>query len=356
MIWIWAGFILLVLAMLALDLGVFHRRAHVVSMKEALVWSTIWTIVGLLFAVFVYYGYENHWEGLGKTPDPVDRMVNGGFTATMKYITGFVVERSLSADNIFVIAMIFSFFGIPPMYQHRVLFWGIVGALVLRGAMIALGATLVAKFSWILIVFGVFLVFTGIKMFFLKSEDIDPAKNVFVRIARRFFPVTTRFYGEKFLVRAGSANGGSGGAPDVDQPPDEAMLRVKKGTVLLTPLAVALLTVETSDVIFAVDSIPAIFAITGDPFIVFTSNILSILGLRALYFALASMISMFRYLKASLALVLVLVGVKMLLAKWLHRVLGEHFSVYVLGVVLLILTAGVVLSIAADRRRPAARS
>jgi tellurite resistance protein TerC len=323
-------------------------------MKEALFWSVVWTIVGLLFAIFVYFGYENQWEGLGVHPDPVDHVVNRGFTATMKYLTGFVIERSLSADNIFVIAMIFSFFGIPAKYQHRVLFWGIIGALVLRGGMIALGATLVARFNWILLIFGVFLIFTGIRMLFLKSEDVDPAKNVFVRIARRFFPVTERFHGERFLVRAGPVAAEKGTSSTGEVGTDRVMALAKRGTVMLTPLTVALVTVETSDVIFAVDSIPAIFAITGDPFLVFTSNILSILGLRALYFALASMMSMFRYLKYALALVLVLVGVKMLLAKWLHEILGEHFSVYVLGVVLLVLAAGVVLSIASDRKRVSA--
>jgi tellurite resistance protein TerC len=352
MIWLWAGFILLVLAMLALDLGVFHRRAHEVSMKEAIFWSVVWTIVGLAFAGFVYYGYENNWEGLGATPDPVDGMVNRGLPATMKYLTGFVVERSLSADNIFVIAMIFSFFGVPGKYQHRVLFWGILGALILRGAMIGLGATLVARFSWILLVFGAFLILTGFKMFFLKSEDVDPARNVFVRVARRFLPVTAHFHGERFLVRARKHPGGKEALATPGGVHDEVMARVKPGTIMLTPLMIALVTVESSDVIFAVDSIPAIFAITGDPFIVFTSNILSILGLRALYFALASMMNMFRYLKASLALVLILIGVKMLIAKWLHEVLGEHFAVYVLLLVLLILTAGVVASVISDRRAP----
>ncbi|MFH1680044.1 MAG: TerC/Alx family metal homeostasis membrane protein [Candidatus Eisenbacteria bacterium] len=354
MILLWAGFIALVVALLALDLGIFHRRAHAVSLREALFWSAIWITCGLLFSKFVYFGYEHHWFGLGTAADPVDRAMNDGGTAAVKYITGFVVEKSLSADNIFVIAMIFGFFGVPPVYQHRVLFWGILGALIMRGVMIAIGATLVARFTWILLVFGVFLIATGLKMLFLRSEDVDPNRNIAVRLARRFFPVTSRFHGQHFLVRAGSKASHAGALPGDEGTSDDAVERAKPGALMLTPLAVALVTVETSDVIFAVDSIPAIFAITGDPFLVFTSNVFAILGLRALFFVLAGMIDRFRYLKVSLSLVLVLVGVKMLIAKWLHRLLGEHFHIIVLVTVLGILAAGVLVSALDGRRRASA--
>jgi tellurite resistance protein TerC len=351
MIFLWVGFIGLILALLALDLGVFHRRAHAVSLREAFFWSVIWITCGLLFSKFVYFGYQNHWFGLGTTPDPVDRAMNTGTTAALKYLTGFVVEKSLSADNIFVIAMIFNFFGVPPIYRHRVLFWGIVGALVLRGVMIAIGATLVARFTWILLIFGVFLIVTGIKMLFLNAEDVDPNKNAAVRLARRLFPVTSRFHGQHFLVRAGTKASHEGALPGEEDVRDEAVEGAKPGTLLLTPLAIALVTVETSDVIFAVDSIPAIFAITGDPFLVFTSNVFAILGLRALFFVLSGMIEKFRYLKASLSLVLVLIGVKMLVAKKLHHLLGEHFHVIVLAVVLSILAAGVLFSMVHGKKR-----
>src|SRR5512139_3927663 len=198
MVWIWLGFIVFVLLMLALDLGVFHRKAHVVSMKEALTWSAVWITLGLSFSVFVYFGYERHWLGLGSAVDAVDGRINDGATATVKYLTGYVVEKSLSVDNIFVIAMIFSFFAVPAIYQHRVLFWGILGALLMRGVMIAVGAKLIAEFHWILYVFGAFLIVTGIKMLVLKTEHLDPNQNFVVKLTRRLFPVTARFHGEHF--------------------------------------------------------------------------------------------------------------------------------------------------------------
>lgn len=351
MIWLWTGFVAFVLAMLALDLGVFHRKAHVVSVKEAMRWSAFWISLGLLFSVFVYHGYENQWLGLGATADAVDGIVNDGGSATMKYLTGYVVEKSLSIDNVFVIAMVFGFFAVPPIYQHRVLFWGILGALVMRGAMIALGAKLIAEFHWILYVFGAFLIITGIKMLVLKTESTDPSQNVVVRLVRRFFPVTTRFHGEHFLVRAGTAASHEAALPGGKALPDPVVDAAKAGTILLTPLALALIMVETTDLIFAVDSIPAIFAITADPFLVFTSNVFAILGLRSLYFALAGMLDKFRYLKVALAVVLMVVGIKMLIAKWLKTILGEHFNVYLLALVLLILAAGVLASLVPHRER-----
>jgi tellurite resistance protein TerC len=351
-LWIWLGFVLFVLLMLALDLGVFHRKAHVVRMKEALAWSAVWASMGLGFAGFVYFGYENHWLGLGSTVDAVDGRINDGGSATLKYLTGYVVEKSLSVDNVFVIAMIFAFLGVPAIYQHRVLFWGILGALVMRGVMIGVGAKLIAEFHWLLYVFGVFLILTAVKMLLVKTDHADPSQNAVVRLTRRLFPVTDRFHGEHFIVRAGSAGSKEAEVPGAEPVRDEAVERAKAGTLMLTPLALALILVETTDLIFAVDSIPAIFAITADPFLVFTSNVFAILGLRSLYFALAGMMDKFRYLKVSLAAVLALVGVKMLVASWLKDVIGPNFNLYLLAAVLLILAAGVAASAVADRRRP----
>jgi tellurite resistance protein TerC len=310
----------------------------------------VWLALGSAFAVFVCFAYDGQWLGLGVAPDLVDGLPNVGSTATAKYLTGYVVEKSLSVDNIFVIAMIFGFFAVSPLYQHRVLFWGILGALVLRGVMFALGAKLISEFQWVLYLFAVFLILTAIKMLFLKSEHTDPNKNLVIRLTRRLFPVTARFHGEHFIVRAGAAASYESEVPGAPAMPDEAVERARPGTLLLTPLALALVMVETSDLIFAVDSIPAIFAITGYPFLVFTSNVFAILGLRSLYFALAGMVSKFRHLKAALALVLMVVGVKMLLAEWLKLALGPRFHLYLLLVVLTILAAGVVGSLIAERR------
>jgi tellurite resistance protein TerC len=350
MFWIWAGFVLFVLLLLALDLGVFHRRHHVVSLREAVGWTAVWIACGLAFAGFVYAGYENQWLGLGTAPDVVDRSaafpdgtVNDGRSALVKYLTGYVVEKSLSVDNVFVIAMIFGMLGVPAMYQHRVLFWGILGALLMRGVMIAVGAKLIAEFSWILYVFGVFLIVTAVKMLLVK-EATDPSRSPAVRLARRLFPVTDRFHGHHFLVRAGSAASYAAETPGAPALDDPAVSRARPGSLLLTPLALALIMVEATDLVFAVDSIPAIFAITADPFLVFTSNVFAILGLRSLYFALAGAIGKFRYLKVSLAAVLALVGGKMLAHSWLKEVLGPNFNLYVLLVVVGVLAAGVAVS------------
>lgn len=345
MIFIWIGFFTLILVLLALDLGVLHRKAHVVSMKEALQMSALWISLGLAFSVFVYYSYEYHWLGVGSYIDTVDGSINNGESATMKYLTGYVIEKSLSIDNIFVIAMLFGFFAVPPIYQHRVLFWGIIGALVMRALMIAVGAVLIAQFHWILYVFGAFLIITAFKMFFLKTKNDDPNQNIVIKFARRLFPVTSHYHGEHFLVRAGSAASHESEVPGAPMELDKAVQASKAGTLMLTPLALALMMIETTDLIFAVDSIPAIFAITADPFLVFTSNVFAILGLRSLYFALAGMLTKFRYLKPALAMVLLVVGIKMLTAQWLKEVLGEYFNFYLLGVVLLILAAGIVASL-----------
>ena len=335
---VWIVFLIFIFALLAIDLGVFHRRAHVVSVREALAWTIVWIAVAFAFAGFVYLGYQQHWLGLGLEPDPVDRSaaypngrVNDARSALLKFVTGYVVELSLSADNVFVMATLFGYFAIPRMYQHRVLFWGILGALAMRGAMIAIGARLVAEFSWILSVFGAVLVLTALKMLFMNTVAGDPDHNVVVRLMRRFLPVTNRFDGEHFFVRA-PLRQDQGGSPG------------QAGGWMLTPLAPALVMVETTDLVFAVDSIPAIFAITADPFLVFTSNVFAILGLRSLYFALAGALHVFRYLKHALAVVLLTVGVKMLAHTWLERVLGPDFNLYMLAAVIVILATGVLVS------------
>jgi tellurite resistance protein TerC len=269
---------------------------------------------------------------------------NDGRTAVIKYLTGYVVEKSLSVDNVFVIAMLFGFFAVPAIYQHRVLFWGILGALLMRGVMIAVGARLIAEFSWVLYVFGVFLIVTAVKMLVMKTDHADPGQNLVVRLTRRLFPVTERFHGEHFLVRAGGSASREPEMAGATAQPDAAVEKAAPGVWMLTPLALALVMVEATDLVFAVDSIPAVFAITADPFLVFTSNVFAILGLRSLYFALAGAIQSFRYLKVSLAVVLAVVGVKMLAHSWLKAWLGPSFNLYLLGLVLLILATGVVAS------------
>lgn len=274
-LWVWIGFNVFVLAMLAVDLGIFHREAHVVSIKEAAAWSIVWITLALLFNVGLAY-------------------VRGA-QAGLEFLTGYLIEKALSVDNIFVFVLIFSYFNVPPRYQHRVLFWGILGALLMRGAMIAAGAYLIHQFHWIIYVFGAFLVFTGIRMATQTEHAIEPEANPVIRIVRRIMPVTNVYHGQQFFVREAIQPGG-------------ALRRVA------TPLFVVLVLVETTDLIFAVDSIPAIFAVTQDPFLVYTSNVFAILGLRALYFLLAGVITKFHYLKLGLSVVLVFVGIKMLLA------------------------------------------
>jgi tellurite resistance protein TerC len=345
MIWAWLIFLGFVFAMLALDLGVFHRKSHVVGFKESLGWSAVWITLGLSFSILVYFAYELHWFDLGHSVDAVDKVVNTGKLAATKYLTAYVVEKSLSVDNIFVIAMVFGSLAVPARYQHRVLFWGILGALVMRGAMIGLGSVLVQNFHAILYVFGVFLIFTGLKMLGMEEKEEHPENNPVVRWIRKFFPITREFHGQHFMVRAGSQWSREAAEPGVEPKPDPIVDAAPAGKWLLTPLAVALILVEVTDLIFAVDSIPAVFAITADPFLVFTSNVFAILGLRSLYFALAGLISKFRYLKPALSLILVLVGVKMLAAKWLKVWLGDSFNLTVLAVILAILATGIITSI-----------
>jgi tellurite resistance protein TerC len=267
-IWLWIGFNVFVLAMLALDLGVFHRDAHDVKVKEALVWSAVWIGLALSFNVGVF--------------------VFGGAQKGLEFLTGYLIEKSLSVDNIFVFLLIFSYFSVPARYQHKVLFWGIFGALVMRAVMITAGAALIKEFHWIIYLFGALLVVSGIKMAVQRETQIHPERNPLVRLFRRVMPVTEGYEGDRFFVR-------------------------RAGVLFATPLFVTLLMVESADLMFAVDSIPAIFAITTDPFIVYTSNVFAILGLRSLYFALAGIMERFHYLKLGLSVVLVFVGAKMLL-------------------------------------------
>jgi tellurite resistance protein TerC len=363
MLWLYVGFIGLVVGLLALDLGVFHRKLHVIGVKEALGWSAFWISLGLAFSGLIYVGYENQWLGLGRGLDTMTTpqigsdglpIYNDGTSAMVKYLTGFVVEKSLAVDNIFVIAMIFTFFGVPALYQHRVLFWGILGALLLRGLMIAVGAALITRFTWVVYVFGGFLIVTGIKMLFMGDDDGNLEQNRLIRFIRRVVPVTSRYHGSSFFVRAGSAASHAPPVPGAAVERDAVVDRARTGALLATPLLLALVLVELTDVIFAVDSIPAIFAITTDPFLVFTSNVFAILGLRSLYFALAGMIDQFRYLKLALAFVLMVVGTKMLTHHWLKMFLGEHFNYYVLGLVGALLAAGVIASLVHARRQPTA--
>jgi tellurite resistance protein TerC len=309
-IWHWVGFVVCVLIFLALDLGVFHRHAHKVTFREALTWTTIWFCVAMLFAA-------------GLKPLRGDQ-------EALQFLTGYLIELSLSMDNVFVIALIFSYFRIPPVYQHRVLFWGILGALVMRGAMIGAGVALITWLNWVLYVFGAFLIFSGIKMVFVDT-DVDPEKNRVVRLARKLYPVTPHLDGQHFTT-------------------------LWQGKRALTPLALVLLMVETTDLIFAVDSIPAIFAVTTKPFIIFTSNVFAILGLRSLYFVLAGAIGYFRYLKVGLSLVLVFIGAKMLIDPH-ERAEPLWFQVDIPASVSLLFVAGIILAsivfsvIAARRER-----
>ena len=323
MFWLWIGFTLFVLFLLVLDLTVFHRRAHVVRVREALVLSSVWIGLALLFNVFIYFAYEYRWLGIEPSAEAPD-----GRAAAVLFFTGYVLEKSLSVDNLFVIAMVFSYFRVPPKYQHRVLYWGILGALLMRAAMIFAGTLLIRRFHWTLYVFGAFLIFTAIRMLLARHEP-DPGHNPLVRLARRLFPVTEDYVGEHFVVR-------------VD------------GRLMLTPLALALILVESSDLMFAVDSIPAIFAITEDPFLVYTSNVFAILGLRSLYFALAGMIAKFHYLKLSLAVLMALIGVKMLLKDVLHAV--PNVTYYTLGTIALVLLAGIVASLIRGEREAEAEA
>lgn len=316
--WFYGLFTLFVLLMLALDLGVFHRKAHDVSFKEASIWSVVWVTLALVFN-FILYKFA-----LWKFPQDERLLANPDFVpdiaawnVSLEFLTGYVVEKSLSVDNIFVFVMVFAYFAIPTKYQHRVLFYGILGALVFRAIFIAMGSALM-QFHWVIYLFGGFLIITGIKMFFAHSDEIEPEKNFLIRIFRRFMPVSAKLDGKNFLAK-------------ID------------GRWHATPLLIALLFLEATDIIFAVDSVPAIFAITSEPMIVFTSNIFAILGLRSMYFMLAGVIDKFWLLKYGLAIVLVFVGLKMV---WLNDAFGGKFPIsYSLLFIVSVIAATIVASL-----------
>ncbi len=316
-IWLYVAFIAFVLVALALDLGVFNRKVHVISTGEALAWTAVWVTLALVFAELVYLMYTHNWLGIaGATGGHA-----AGKKAALEFLTGYIVEESLSLDNMVVIAIIFAYFRVPQMYQHRVLFWGIVGALVMRGAMIAAGTALLARFEWILYVFGVVLLFTAVRLIFSSEESMDPEKTWLVRLARKVYPVSNEYHSSRFFIRVG-------------------------GRRSMTLLFLVLLVVESSDVLFAVDSIPAVIAVTREPFLVFTSNVFAILGLRSLYFALAGLVKKFKYLKTSLVILLAFIGIKMLIEH--HYPIPTFAS---LLIIVAILATGIIASLIAVRRQ-----
>jgi len=297
---LWVAFGVVVVLMMAIDLGIFNRKAHEIGFREALVWSIIWTVIALLFngAVFLYLGQERGLE----------------------FLAGYVIERSLSFDNLFVFVLILSYFGVPRQYHHRALFWGVVGALVTRAAFIAAGVALIVRFEWILYIFGAVLVYSGWKMLKEKDVEVHPDRNLIIRAARTLFPVTSEFGAGRFFLR-------------------------RDRRIFLTPLFLVLITVETTDIVFAVDSIPAVFGVTRDPFIAFTSNIFAILGLRATYFLLESILKTFKYLSHGLSVVLIFIGLKMLAADFIHIPIGIS-----LGIVTGVLIIAILASLVAERR------
>ncbi|MCJ7814688.1 MAG: TerC family protein [Xanthomonadales bacterium] len=314
---IWIAFLVFVATMVALDLGVFHRKGTIITIRSALGWSAVWIALALIFNVVIFLLYENNYEWASLATEHLT-----GRQAAAQFLVGYILEKSLSLDNIFVIAMVFSYFRVPLALQHRVLFWGILGAVVLRGVMIALGVALINRFEWVTYLLGAFLIYSAVRMLILRHENLEPGNNPLVRLARRWLPMTDQFHGHQFLVR-------------VD------------GKLLATPLLLTLLLVETSDVMFAVDSIPAVFAVTRDPFIIFTSNVFAILGLRSLYFVLATYMEKFRYLKHSLVFVLAFVGIKMILSN--HYDIPDGAS---MGVIVGILMVGVLASIQGAEKDP----
>ena len=334
----WVVFIAAVLFFLALDLGVFHRHAHVVRFQEALLWTAIWFASAMVFGFLVAPATVGSWTKQD----------------TLTFVTGYIIELSLSMDNVFVIALIFAYFRVPSELQHRVLFWGILGALVMRGVMIGLGVAVIREFEWVLYILGAFLIFSGTKMIFGGDEEVHPEKNIAIRIARKLYPVSASFDGQRFLTWIDSPTGAAPAAGTGAVQSVAPTLRRRA----LTPLALVLLCVETTDLIFAVDSIPAIFGVTKNGFIIFTSNVFAILGLRSLYFVLAGAIGYFRYLKAGLAVVLVFIGVKMLIdphedpPKWYQRDISTTHSLAIVGGIIFL---SIVFSLAAAWREAAAK-
>ncbi len=307
---VWISFLMLILFVVSLDLGVFHKKAHVVTLPEALGWTAVWVSLALVFNIVVYYLYEFNPAGWDMDTERLT-----GAEAAVQYFTGYVLEKSLSIDNIFVIAMIFAHFQVPLADQHRVLFWGILGAIVLRGVMIFGGIAIIERFDWVVYILGALLLFSAASMLVMRHDNVALEENFIIRLVRRFYPVTSEFHGSRFFVRI-------------------------NGVRTATPLFLALVLVETSDVTFAIDSIPAIFAITRDSFIVFTSNVFAILGLRSLYFVLAGLMEKFRYIKMSLVFLLAYIGIKMILVH--HYPIPNLVSLAVIGG---ILAVGVIASL-----------
>lgn len=312
----WAAFTILMLTVMALDLGVIRRKAAAVSMREGLIWSGIWFSLALLFCVGIFF-YRGSKDAL-------------------EFLSGYLIEESLSVDNMFVFVLIFAYFKVSKAYQHRVLLWGVIGALVMRAIFIAAGVALISRFHWITYFFGALLVYTGIKLAFKQDDDIDPERNPVLKLFRRMMPITSEYHGHRFFVRESELASGTAG--DL----------VGKGRLFATPLFVVLIVVETTDLIFAVDSIPAVLAITQDPFLVYTSNVFAIMGLRSLYFALAGLVQLFHLLKYGLSAILVFVGVKMLVVA-----LGYHIPVEIaLAVVVSVLVGSVILSLLIPPKHP----
>jgi tellurite resistance protein TerC len=323
--WFYLGFTGFVLFLLALDLGVFHRQAHEVSFREAATWSVVWVALALLFNFLLYqYALWKFPQDPRLTAIPGFDPSGAAWRVSLEFLTGYIVEKSLSVDNIFVFVLVFGYFAIPAKYQHRVLFYGIIGALIFRAIFIALGSALM-QYQWVVVVFGVFLIFTGLKMMFAPEKGVEPDKNLLIRLFRRFVPITSDLHGQYFFTRS-------------------------NGVLHATPLFVALLFLEATDIIFAVDSVPAIFALTSEPLIVFTSNIFAILGLRALYFMLAGAIDKFHMLKYGLAVVLIFVGLKMV---WLNDLFGGKFPISLsLSIIMAVITGSVVLSLMFPKAHP----
>ncbi len=294
----WIGFVSFLALMLAIDLGIFHRKSHTVSFKESLGWTLVWIALAMIFAAIVYY-----WKGSEKA---------------IEFITGYVIELSLSIDNLFIFILVFSYFHVPQQYQHKVLFWGILGALVMRVIFIFAGVALISKFHWIIYVFGAIIIVSGVKMLFQKDKKIEPEKNPLIRLVKKMIPVTNEYHGDSFFIK------------------------LKNGAWAATPLFIVLVFVEITDLIFAVDSIPAILAITTDTFIVFTSNAFAILGLRSLYFALAGMLNLFRFLHIGLSFVLIFIGLKMVLSD-IYKIPIEYALLTVLGILLTSICASLIL-------------
>jgi len=301
--WLWIGFNVFILGLLALDLGVFNRKVHVISVREAGIWTAVWVSLALIFAggVFAFAGQQK----------------------AIEFATGYVIEYALSVDNVFVFVLLFTYFRVPAAYQHRVLFWGILGALIMRGSLILIGSALIERFTWIIYIFGLFLIFTGLKMALNlnndEEEEVHPENNIVVRIFRRFMPVSKEPHGPKFFVK-------------------------EAGRWAATPLFIVLLIVESTDLIFAVDSIPAIFGVSHDPFIIYTSNVFAILGLRSLYFLLSGIMDKFHYLKVGLSVILTFVGVKMLLSHTAYAIKIEYSLVIIVGVLVTSVIASLIRS------------